>query len=176
MKGDARKRVHEEGSNPFRSRSRREGDQQWIAALIRREWGSSKVVSRGRIHDVPELEGFVAEEEGEAVGLLSYRVERDECEIVTLNSLAEGAGIGTMLLRRVVELAMAEGCRRVWLITTNDNMPALRFYQKRGFCLVKVYPGALDESRRLKPEIPAIGWGGIPLRDEIELELVLAGG
>jgi hypothetical protein len=69
------------------------------------------------------------------------------------------------------QLARRQGCARLWVITTNDNVDALRFYQRRGFCLVEVHRGAVDRSRvTLKPEIPAAGACGIPLRDEIELE------
>jgi hypothetical protein len=69
------------------------------------------------------------------------------------------------------QLARRQGCARLWVITTNDNVDALRFYQRRGFCLVRVHRGAVDRSRAgLKPEIPAVGAYGIPLRDEIELE------
>ncbi len=78
-----------------------------------------------------------------------------------------------MLIEAVKQAAVSAGCRRLWLITTNDNLHALRFYQKRGFRLVAVYPNALEESRRLKPEIPLVGLDGIPLRDELELELAL---
>ncbi|UCF27229.1 MAG: GNAT family N-acetyltransferase, partial [Chloroflexota bacterium] len=79
-------------------------------------------------------------------------------------------GIGSALITKAVETAELEGCYRVWLITTNDNIPALRFYQKRGFRLVAIHLNALDNSRKLKPEIPQDGLDGIPLRDEIELE------
>jgi len=62
-------------------------------------------------------------------------------------------------------------CPRLWLVTTNDNVDALRFYQRRGFCLVCVHRGAVDHSRaHLKPEIPLAGNNRIPLRDELELE------
>ena len=71
-------------------------------------------------------------------------------------------------------LARDAGCTRLWLITTNDNVDALRFYQRRGFRLAKLHPGAVDDSRaRLKPGIPKLGDHGIPLRDELELELEL---
>ncbi len=61
-----------------------------------------------------------------------------------------------------------------WLMRKSyDNMNALRFYQKRRFRLIAVFPNALEESRKLKPEIPLTGIDGIPLRDEIELELIL---
>ena len=90
-----------------------------------------------------------------------------------MNSLAEGEGVGTALLEAVKEAAVIASCERVWLITTNDNLHALHFYQKRGFRLVALYPNALESSRRLKPEIPLTGLDGIPLRDEIELEYIL---
>ena len=61
--------------------------------------------------------------------------------------------------------------RRLWVLTTNDNVDALRFYRRRGFRLRELHPGAVDESRRrLKPEIPETGEYGIPLHDEIVLE------
>jgi ribosomal protein S18 acetylase RimI-like enzyme len=102
---------------------------------------------------------------------VTYSVEGDSCELVTLDSLAEGAGVGSALLEASVEAARAGGCRRLWLITTNDNLPALRFYQKWGFRLVAVHRDALAESRRLKPSIPLVGREGISLRDELELLL-----
>jgi hypothetical protein len=59
------------------------------------------------------------------------------------------------------------------LITTNDNTAALRFWQKRGFKLLRVHRNAVEKSRKLKPEIPLTGNDGIPIRDEIELEMML---
>ena len=106
-------------------------------------------------------------------GLVTFHIAGDACEIVTLDSLHPGQGIGTALIEAVKAAAGAAGCRRLWLITTNDNLHALGFYQKRGFRLVAVHPGAVDDSRKLKPEIPLIGNDGIPIRDEIELEIVL---
>ncbi len=85
----------------------------------------------------------------------------------------EKARIGTALIDAVKDVATMAHCKRLWLITANDNMAALRFYQKRGFLLVAVYRNAVEQSRRLKPEIPLVGIDGIPLRDEIELELLL---
>ena len=105
--------------------------------------------------------------------MITYRAEGNACEIVTLNSLVEGRGIGTALVQAVREVAVNAGCKRLWLITTNDNLTALRFWQKRGFWLVRVHRNAIADSRRLKPEIPLTGEHGIPIRDEIELEIVL---
>lgn len=109
----------------------------------------------------------------EPVGLATYHLDGDSCEIVTLDSLVEGRGIGSALVAEIEKAATAAGCRRLWLVTTNDNLAALRFYQKRGFVLVAVHPNALEQSRQLKPSIPTVGVDGIPLRDEIELEMLL---
>jgi len=115
----------------------------------------------------------VAEDEGEVVGLLTYHVEGSMCEIGTLDSQREGRGISVALIEAVKVAARQAGCRRLWLITTNDNTHALRFYQKRGFCLVAVHRDAVAASRAIKPEIPLIGNDGIPIRDEVELEMSL---
>ena len=65
-------------------------------------------------------------------------------------------------------------CRRLWLITTNDNVPAIEFYKRRGLRLAAVHHGAIAESRKLKPEIPLFGVGGRAIEDEVEFELPLA--
>jgi GNAT superfamily N-acetyltransferase len=157
----------------FRVRPLTEGDHDWVVRFLEDRWGATKVVTRGRIHYADELPGFVAVQENRPVGLVTYRLYDDECEIVTMNSLVEGIGIGSALADAVRSVAVATGCSRLWLITTNDNVAALRFYQKRGFLLVAVHRNAFERSRRLKPEIPLVGLDGIPLRDEIELEMLL---
>jgi ribosomal protein S18 acetylase RimI-like enzyme len=107
------------------------------------------------------------------VGLITYRVDGDGCEIITLNSLMERIGIGTALVKAVQSKAASSNWRRLWLITTNDNLQALSFYQRRGFSLAALHRNAVDLSRKLKPEIPQIGFNGIPIRDELELEMLL---
>jgi GNAT superfamily N-acetyltransferase len=131
------------------------------------------VVGRGRVFRPAELDGFVALANGDPVGVVTVSIESDACEIVTIDSLREGTGVGSALIEAVIRKARQAGCRRVWLITTNDNLRMLRFAQRRGFTLVAVHPNALEESRRLKPEIPEVGQHGIPLRDELQLELRL---
>lgn len=158
----------------FQIRPLQEADRGWIGHLLREWWCSTQIVTRGRIHHADQLPGFIAIHEGNRVGLVTYRLEEDECEIITLNSLIGGMGIGSALIEAVRAAAIPSGCKRLWLITTNDNLSALGFYQKQGFVLVAVYRNALEQSRRLKPEIPLVGMDGIPLRDEIELELSLA--
>jgi GNAT superfamily N-acetyltransferase len=148
-------------------------DRDWVAALIEKEWASTKIVFRGKIHFADELPGFAAVAGNKPVGLITYRIEGKECEIITLNSLHERIGIASALVEAVKRVALDSGCKRLWTITTNDNVDALRFYQKRGFELVAIHRNALEHSRKLKPEIPLTGKNGVPLRDEIELEMLL---
>lgn len=145
----------------------------WANHLIEEHWGAVKIVTRGRIHDASVLPGFVAVKDAEPTGLTTYSIAGIGCEIVSLDSLVEGMGIGTALVSAVRQEALGSGCTRLWLITTNDNLKAVRFYQKRGFHLVAVHRDALEVTRKLKPGLPLTGIDGIPLRDEIELEMVL---
>lgn len=151
----------------------REDDRDWLEGFVVERWGASTVVGHGRVYRVAELPGFVALEDDDRIGLVTFTIEDEACEVVTIDSLREGEGVGTALVRAVVDVACEAGCRRVWLITTNNNLRMLRFAQKRGFALVALHPGAVDESRGLKPEIPLLGANGIPIRDELELELPL---
>jgi len=150
-------------------------DRAWVETRLAQSWGSCMIVTRGRVHSAGLLPGFVAVRSGsqpeEPLGLVTYYIESEQCEIVSLDSIEPGLGIGSALLDAAVQAGFAAGCRRVWLITTNDNTAALRFYQKRGFHLSALYPGAIAESRKLKPEISLFGMDGIPIRDEIELEI-----
>jgi ribosomal protein S18 acetylase RimI-like enzyme len=138
-------------------------------------WGGEEMITRGRIYRPEQLDGFVVEEEQEWLGLLTFAIENDECEVTSLDSLRAGRGIGSLLLSKAMDEARLRNCRRLFLITTNDNLHALGFYQKRGFEIVTVYRGAVKESRKRKPGIPLVGMDGIPLRDEIELEMSLRG-
>lgn len=148
-------------------------DHEWIAELMRREWGAVTVAVHGVVYFPAELAGFVAEVAGKPVGLLTYVVDVESCEVVTLNSLAQGMGIGSRLIEAVRARVVGMGCQRLWLVTTNDNLNALGFYQKLGFRLADLRPGAVDEARKIKPEIPLVGESGIPIHDEIELEIHL---
>jgi ribosomal protein S18 acetylase RimI-like enzyme len=148
-------------------------DRDWVLRFIVEHWGADKVVGHGVVYYPHDLPGFVAARESERLGLVTYHIEGDSCEIVTLNSVQESVGVGTALIKMVRYVARYFGCGRLWLVTTNDNLNALRFYQKRGFVLVAVHRNALQVSRKLKPEIPLVGMDGIPLRDEIELEMMV---
>src|SRR5215510_14742542 len=139
----------------------------------KKHWGDEFVIAHGVIYRPDTLDGFIALDGDEWVGEVTYTLTGDDCEIVSIDSLREGQGIGTQLLKQAVEQARKKDCKRIFLITTNDNLNALGFYQKRSFELVATHRRAVNESRKIKPSIPFFGMNSIPLRDEIELELVL---
>ena len=131
------------------------------------------VVGRGKVWTPAELPGFAVFEDDACVGLVTYEIDGEACEIVTIDALREGEGIGTVLLEAVSDAAREAGCDRIRLLTTNNNLRALAFYQKRGFRLVALRPGAIDEQRKLKLAIPEVDSAGLPIRDELHLELPL---
>lgn len=173
-------------------------DREWVAHFLDQHWGSTQLVSRGQAVYGHLLPGYIAEtvpatgaaeadddsdnastgdaaqEEAQPIGLLTYQLTSNACEILTLNSLRPGIGVGSALVETAIN-AMREvkDIERVWLITTNDNLPALKFWQKRDFELVAVHRNAIHQARRIKPQIPIVGLEGIPIRDEIELEFRL---
>ena len=148
-------------------------DRPWVLDMVL-EWGSDFVVSRARKIYPQDLPGFCATApSGERLGLATYEIAGEECQVVTLHALRQWTGIGTALLAAVRKAATLAGCRRLWLITTNDNLDALRFYQRRGMHLVAVRGDLQDVARRLKPQMPLVGNYGIPIRNEIELEMSL---
>jgi ribosomal protein S18 acetylase RimI-like enzyme len=141
-----------------------------VSAFLEED-GTARVARLGELVDATLHPAIVAEGSDGVLGILTYVADGDRCEVLTLHASERRRGVGTALLQEVERVAAEADCRRLWLITTNDNVDALRFYQRRGFRIVALHPGAVDRSREtLKPEIPEVGEYGIPLRDEIELE------
>ena len=158
----ALRRLTEEDLPPLR--------QFWIE-----HWGGEEMIAHGNVYRPEQLEGFVVEDGQEWIGLLTFVIKDGECEVTSLDSLREGQGIGSRLIDQAIQEARGRGCKRLFLITTNDNLNALGFYQKRGFEIAAIYRGAVNTSRKIKPSIPLVGYNNIPLRDEIELEMSLRG-
>lgn len=161
------------GNSGFKIEEIGHEDSSLIAEYIANCWGSPMSVSKGRILNTTDLPGFICKDRGKIIGLITYKIDKSNCEIVTFNSEYKNLGLGTQLLNKVIDRANGIGCNRVWLITTNDNTNALRFYQKRGFEWIGFYKDSMIESRKLKPEIHKFGDDGIPVKHEIEFELKL---
>jgi ribosomal protein S18 acetylase RimI-like enzyme len=160
------------GSGP-RVRPAEPGDHDWIVRTLTAGWGSTTAVAHGVAYDAGTLPALIAQDGGERAGLLTYVIAGGDLEVVTLDAAKRHSGAGTALLAAAADVARAAGAGRLWLVTTNDNLDALRFYQRRGMRIAGVTPGGVDASRLLKPSIPTIGAYGIPLRDELTLELLL---
>ena len=143
-------------------------DAAWIEALVEEEWGGPLLIADGRTFDARVLPGLIV---GEREGLALYEAAGADvlAELVLLHALALGQGLGTALVEALVALLARQGARELWLTTTNDNLEALRFYQRRGFRMMEVRPGAIESARRLKPGIPLVGEFGIAIRDELRL-------
>jgi DNA-3-methyladenine glycosylase I len=145
-------------------------DRQQLAEFWREHWAGEEMLVHGDVFRPEQVEGFVNED---WTGLVTYVFQAEGCEIISLDSLKEAGGVGSALIDAVAEEATRRGCTRLFLGTTNDNLHALGFYQRRGFELVAVRRGAVTEARKRKPGIPLLGENEIPVRDEIELELRL---
>jgi ribosomal protein S18 acetylase RimI-like enzyme len=159
-------------------------DKSWVYNFLINQAGAAHMVSRSVLYQCDELPGFIAAyapEEvkdksqlaAEDVGLLTYHVHGRQFQVVTLHTAVQRQGIGSALLKRGLQEARQQQCHRLWLITTNDNEPAIQFYQRFGCQLTAVHKGAITKSRKIKPEIPLTGLNGIPIEDEIEFEIQL---
>lgn len=144
-----------------------------VKELFIKEWNSDIMISKNQKHFVENLESIIAVVDKEIIGLLTFNIIDKQAEIVSLDSFNEGKGIGTKLLDFTLNYFKNLYLDRIWLITSNDNCHAIRFYQKRGWKMVNIHFNAIEEARLLKPQIPMFGYDGIPILHEIEFEYSL---
>jgi N-acetylglutamate synthase-like GNAT family acetyltransferase len=150
-----------------------ENDRSVINEYLTHHFSSQKLVSRGEIHDSSTLPGIIACSDDAPLGFILYHVDGEECQIIAAVSIVQEEGIGRILMREMQGIIRSAGCTRLWLITTNNNIAAQKFYKSLGFKLVKTHLDAITNSRFLKPEIPEKDSEGIPIKDELEYELWL---
>ncbi|WP_436876332.1 GNAT family N-acetyltransferase [Mammaliicoccus sciuri] len=136
-------------------------------------WGDDEMVVSSGTYQLSDLPGFVAYDEAEIIGVITYIIRNDQIEIISLDSFRENVGIGSQLLKKLEEISEEKDITNISVITTNDNLNALKFYQKRGYNIRKVIPNAVEKARKQKPSIPQFTENGIPIRDEIVLEKYL---
>lgn len=148
-----------------------DADRPEVADFVERHWHDKKVMSQGRVFYPHQEQGFLQRRNGDIIGLLTYHVDGEAMEVLTLNATVQGEGIGTALMLQAIDKARHVGCRRIFLTTTNDALRAIGFYQRLGLRIVAVNIGAVDEARKTKPRIPETGEGGIGIHDEIVMEL-----
>jgi len=149
-------------------------DREGVNKFLREHWGATDISVRGEIIDGTKLNGFIVYKGKKIIGLVTYIIyDNNECELVTIDSLRENRGTGTQLIGKVKEIAVENKCDKIKLVTSNSNIRAMGFYQKRGFILSNVYINEMEAVRKLKPEIPLVADNGIPIRDGLEFTLVL---
>ena len=156
-------------------RPARPEDSPFIRDLMTEQLAGTEVAAHDELIDVTTLPGLIAWSGATPAGLLTYRPDPPPArgwEVVSIGASVSGRGAGSALIEAVRAAARQAGAQRLWLVTTNDNLHALRFYQRRGFDLVRVDRDAVTRGRALKPSIPSHA-DGIAIRHEIELEMVL---
>jgi GNAT superfamily N-acetyltransferase len=146
-------------------------DNKAVSEIIK-GWGSDIIFSRGNIYKAEDLDGILVFDKEKIVGLGLYTIKNNSCEIVLLETFIQNIGIGSKIIEKIKETAERKNCERIWLVTTNNNINALKFYQKRGFHFSNIYINSMEEARKIKPEIPKT-YDGIEIRDEIEFEIKL---
>jgi len=152
-----------------------EEDRCWVNKVITEFWGEAFVVVHQEVFFPENLPGFIANRrEGKAVGLVTFQIRGDECEIITLNSWLENVGVGSGLIKAVIDQAQRSSCSRVCVTTTNDNLRAIEFYAKREFRLLEIREDAVARAREIKTSIPQLAADGTPISDEWEFELILS--
>jgi ribosomal protein S18 acetylase RimI-like enzyme len=145
-------------------------DRDFLRAQFEARWGGVVMALHGEVIDMTALPALLA---GDTQGFVVYRVHGAAAEIVALDAVEPGVGVGTALVVALTGILELMGVQEVWATTTNDNLDALRFYQRRGFRIEGVRRDAVAEVRHLKPSIPVIGAFDIPVCDEIDLRAPL---
>ena len=146
-------------------------NKQVLIDLFIDNWGDDEMVVSSGTYQLSDLPGFVAFDEAEIIGVITYIIRNDQIEIISLDSFREN--VGSQLLKKLEEISEEKDITKITVITTNDNLNALKFYQKRGYSIIKVISNAVEKARKQKPSIPLLAENGIPIRDEIVLEKYL---
>ncbi|MCZ8376344.1 MAG: GNAT family N-acetyltransferase [Beijerinckiaceae bacterium] len=145
-----------------------------LLAGWRQHWRGEGIVTPRRRYGPAEVHAFAARDgAGAMAGLVSFSVHDGLGELVSLNTEAPQQGVGTALMEMAEREARQLGAARMILATTNNNLGALRFFQKRGYHLVALHRDAVAGIRREKPSIPMTDAEGLPIRDLIDLEKTL---
>lgn len=145
-------------------------DQEYIRTYWESSWGLP-VVSTRRSYSPEDVQGLVYRDEwGEPQGLVTWHVEGDSAELVTVDAYQQGRHIGGRLLNAAEAELLKRGVRHIMIVTTNDNLRAIGFYVRHGYRVTRIDLDGVARVRKIKPGVPLTGHDGLPLRDMLELE------
>lgn len=146
-----------------------EADRRSALELFAREFGGRPLVADGAAVSLDDVSLLVAETDGGITGALAWRGVERGVHVVAMatDPMWQRSGVGGQLLAEAELLARQQVRPRVIVTMTNDNIPALYFYQRRGYRLASVLAGAV--AAHLSEAQQAAGFAGIPIRDEIQL-------
>ena len=144
-----------------------------IDKFFKENWGSDFIISGEEKLYGHDLDGFAVYDKTNIIGLLTYHILGSQAEIVSLDALKQNQGIGSSLIKKMIERAKDLKLDRLWLMTTNDNIKAINFYKNQGFVVNAVHIDAIQKSRDLGQNIPEFGYNGVPIKDEVEMEYLL---
>jgi GNAT superfamily N-acetyltransferase len=153
---------------PVLVREATDADRSAARALFHRDFGRTKIVAFGEVMDIDQMPALVAIMRDEPSGALAYRLLGDALHVVALatDPMWQRSGVGGYLVAEAELLARRLNLRRLVVCTTNDNLPALYFYQRRGYRLIELVPDSIIKHTRQAHA----GFAGVPVRDEIRLE------
>jgi ribosomal protein S18 acetylase RimI-like enzyme len=161
------------GENMVKIRLKNRNDNDRISSYLKNNWSGDFLISKGKCHSCDELQGLIAEGDYSINGICLYTIVDSELEVVLIESFEENKGIGSLLMKEIESIAIENEIKKIWIVTTNDNINAIRFYLKKGYSFRKISRNALENYRKVKPGIPLIGYYGIPIMDELEFEKTL---
>lgn len=149
-------------------------DKTELCRIMLASWGSHSMMIDLHVYDVAEIDALgLFEPSGKTAALASWTVRGDSAYLCALHSLKPGEGVAIQMLDAVIFAARKAGAKRLKAMLTNDNMPGMTFYQRRGFRLSGLYLEAIDHYRSVEPDIIKTGYKDIPIHDAIELEIAL---
>src|SRR5215831_7846323 len=143
-------------------------DRTVVRDLFSRDFGRTRIVAFGELMDLDQMPALVAVMHAEPAGALAYRLLGDALHIVALatDPMWQRSGVGGHLIAEAELLARRLQLKRLVVATTNDNLPALYFYQRRGYVLIHLEPNSIIHHTQQQVS----GFAGIPVRDEVRLE------
>ena len=148
----------------------RQGEKK-IREIVQRFWGEEEQLTFDRKFIVTELPTYLEKSGNDIIGFVSFAEVDDAITIVALGILPkyQNAGVGKSLIEKVEAETKRLGKKKLLVSTSNDDLPALAFYQFLGFQIYEVKPNVIAEKHGMVLK----GIGGLPIRDELRLQKLL---